>query len=233
MELNANDLEIILLPGKNPPKQFLAKYNQAYLCWRQTWEHAFKLEMNHHEVFFSDNFTRQDEVLALFYKGECVGLTFFRGVNFAEKGTCQDSYFEYWPETSVHALCKHGKRIYVISQFTIHMDYRKNYFDLSLRDLLVGLCYERFVNTDYDAGATAVRVQKHMEQAVSKVGATTLASNMPYDFDQKVDLISYFHDKIHESTVPGIAELVNQIYPKTISLVLPLTLRKKEVARVA
>lgn len=231
--MDPRDFQLYLLPGTNPPAGFQSFYEKAYLCWRNNWEHAFKMEMGSDAWLSSDQFTRQDEILALFYQGECVGVSCFRRVDFNLNSSRHDSYFEHWPETAMHSLLKHGKRVLVISQFAIDQDYRKSFQGVSLRDLLIGLSQARFSSDEWcETGATALRIQKHMEEAVYKVGATPLVRNMPYILNQTVDLVGYFHGSVYASTVPGISELVDVIFPKTIALVYPI-IERREVSNVA
>lgn len=231
--MNPEDFQLILLPGSNPPEEYKSHYESAYACWRKNWEHAFKMEMGSEAWLSSDQFTRQDEILALFYQGQAVGVSCFRRVDFGLTSSKHDSYFEHWPETAIHALTRRGKRVLVISQFAIDMAFRKTFQGTSLRDLLIGLSQARFSSDTWcETGATALRIQKHMEEAVYKVGATPLVRNMPYILNQTVDLVAYFHGEVHPSSVPGIAELVSEIFPRTIALVHPIQLQS-EVAHVA
>lgn len=211
MDMNFDDITLVLLPGQNPKAALLHKYNKAYNCWRETWL-SYQTEMKQDKLLHSDAFTRQEEIMAIFYKDECAALIFCRHVDFNQDATIHDSYFEVWPEIAIHRLCKEGKRILVFSQFTLNPKYRKNYLGLSWKDLLVGLCYERFVRSDCDAGATAARVQKHMEEAVYKVNGTTLFKNLPFHETQSVDLVGFYHDTVCSSVVPGIGPLAEAIF---------------------
>src|SRR5438067_2503694 len=137
MALDYKDFELILLPGKKCPAAYLSYYEKAYHCWKETWETAFKHEMNHEQKLFSDPFTRQDEILAVFYKGICMGVTFFRWVDFSIESTLHDSYFEHWPSAALDALRRDGDRIVIISQFTLNLKTPKSLEGISARDLLI------------------------------------------------------------------------------------------------
>lgn len=218
MDFNQTDIELILLPGRCAPPELHEKYNKAYQCWRETWL-SYQGEMKQEQHLHSDGFTRQEEIMAIFYKEECVALIFCRHVDFTEAPTIHDSYFEVWPELALRKLRKDGEKILVFSQFTLNSKFRKAYLGLSWKDLLVGLCYERFIRSDCDAGATAARVQKHMEEAVYKVNGTPLFKNLPYHETQSVDLVGFYHKTVCPSTVPGIATLSEALFDKaTISV---------------
>lgn len=218
MKLKPEEIELIIFPAKCPSKIFLEAYNQAYACWREVWDSFYK-EMSTSEKLFSDTFSRQDEIITLFFRGECAALLFCREVDFSENATFHDSYFDIWPEEALKRLCKDGNKILLISQLSIREKFRKSYLGLSWRDLLVGLCYERFHPSDCHAAATSVRIQKRMDQSILKVNGTPLVHNLHYRFDQNVDLVGFFRDKIYPSTVPGIAQLANEVFSNRISLV--------------
>ena len=52
----------------------------AYECWSQVWKQTFT-ELEGRSVLHSDDFTRQDEVGALFHGYECIALFFSRQVD--------------------------------------------------------------------------------------------------------------------------------------------------------
>jgi hypothetical protein len=52
----------------------------AYECWSQVWKQTFT-ELEGRSVLHSDDFTRQDEIGALFHGYECIALFFSRLVD--------------------------------------------------------------------------------------------------------------------------------------------------------
>lgn len=236
-DININDLELIFLPGRFPPKEYLDKYHKAYHCWRSVWEHAYQVELHNLEDMPSDSFTRQDEVLSLFYKGQCAGVTFFKWIDAAEEPVVEDSYFKRWPEIAFRKLCTQGKNIVISSYFTLHFDYRKNFMGLPWKDLLMGLIAKRFVVSGCDAMAGTTRLAKNVGEVAYRTGASPLIKNMPFASEEdKVDLVAWFQGKVGDSVVPGVAALVDQIYAeRTVALVKPFhpITTVREVKRVA
>ena len=234
MDINLKDLELILLPGKCAPLEYKDYYLKAYQCWRSVWEDAYKKEMHVDAPLMSDDFTRQDEILALFHKGECSALVFFKWVDCKESPVKDDSYFKHWPELAFRKLCKNGHKVIVCSQFTVHFNYRKKTsLEVSWKDLLMGLLVERFRHSDADAMTGTMRVIKGMGEATYRTGATPLMKNLMYDHGEIIDLVAFYQDAVTDSVVPGIAGLVQEIFPKTIALVNPIIQPNKEVKRAA
>lgn len=233
MEIDVSELQVILLPGKCPPKQHLDTYLKAYNCWREVWEETYKKELKLNKYLTSDDFTRQDEILALFHKGECTALVFFKWVDSSEDPVAHDSYFKVWPELALRKLSSRGPRILVCSQFTVHSKYRRN-SSVSWKDLLIGLLVERFRFSDCDAMTGVTRLQRNMGEATYRSGAEPLMKGIPFTAeDDLVDLVGFFHDKIIDSPVPGIHELVAQIFPKVIALVKPVIKHSDQEKRAA
>ncbi|HXH74194.1 MAG TPA: hypothetical protein VNJ08_04470 [Bacteriovoracaceae bacterium] len=119
MQIDVTELELILLPGKCPPKKYMHHYLKAYHCWREVWDKK-------NGGLTSDEFTCQDEVIALFHKGECSAVCFLK-----------------WVEAD--------ERQMVCGQITVHAKYSENDKQIPWKDLLVALVRERFKHSDRDS----------------------------------------------------------------------------------
>jgi hypothetical protein len=199
--------------------------------------HAYQVELNNTEYMPSDNFTRQDEVLALFYKGECAGVTFFKWIDGNELPVIDDSYFKHWPEIAFRKLCLQGNHLVISSQFTLNFNFRKNFMNLPWKDLLMALVAKRFVLSGCDAMAGTTRLAKNVGEVAYRTGASSLIKSMAFaNEEDRVDLVAWYSGKVGDSTVPGIAALVNDIYAsRTTALVKTLLsiTSIKEVKRAA
>lgn len=235
MEIDVSELQLILLPGKCPPQEYLEYYLKAYHCWREVWEDAYKKELHQDKFLVSDDFTRQDEILALFHKGECTGMIFLKYVEATEDPVIQDSYFKVWPEIAFRKLCSQGPKVIVSSQFTVHFKYRKNNSGIPWKDLLMALIMERFRHSDQHAMTGTMRLVKNMGETTYKGGAVPLVRNIAYSSEEdRVDLVAAFQDTVTDYQSPGIPELVNIIFPRAIALVRPIIHSQKlETKRTA
>ncbi len=231
--LDVEKFKLILLPGKCPPEMYKKHYVETYDCWRKTWEFAYKNELNENSFLFSDDFTRQDEIAALFYGDECAAICFFRWVDFDEGPAEHDSYFEVWPEMARHKLCREGRKVLVGSQFTLNFKYRKMVEEVHIKDLFAGLVVRRFLLTDRDVMTGTMRISKGMNTTSYNSGAQPILQNVQHTCNQEpIDLVAFYRSSINGSTVPGVNELVDRIFSKTISLVHPLGVHQ-EVKRAA
>jgi hypothetical protein len=141
---------------------------EAYRCWGEVWKQTFQ-ELEDRTDLPSDDFTRQDEVGAIFHGYECVALTFFRWVDLSNPMHQDDSYFAVWPEDARAAACSDGSAICVSSNFTIAAPWRRA-SGCSLKDVLAALVVERFLISDADALVGTMRNDRRMNEVAYGVG---------------------------------------------------------------
>src|ERR1700712_5758269 len=80
---------------------------ECYRLWTEVW-HETLLDLDAVEHVPSDEFTRQDEVGAIFHGYECIALSLFRWVDLAEPMHFDDSYFAVWPQAAREKASRDG-----------------------------------------------------------------------------------------------------------------------------
>jgi len=192
-----NDLYYALLPGSNPVAEGKELYEKAYLCWKEVWT-QMRREIGVADHLCSDNFTRQDYVGALFYKDDCVALSFLRYCDYNRADFKDDSYFDNWSPAAQKELASRGNKILVCSQFTIHPKARGTTLGFSMKDVLTGIMIETFLNSDADGMTGALRVSKGVNKASENWGAHLIEKNVQAGgyATETADLVGYFKDKI-------------------------------------
>lgn len=185
---------------------------EAYRCWRATWRDAF-VELEHHSELYSDDFTRQDEVGAVFQHDECIALSCFRWVDLSAPMNRQDSYFRVWPEAARVAACREGSNICVSSSFTIAADWRRSPV-CSLKDVLMALIVERFLASDADAVVGTVRNNRGIDKLIYRNGFLPILHNVRlYGVD--VDLGAFYRKaSTRVPTSPINEQIVQALRPK-------------------
>jgi hypothetical protein len=185
---------------------------EAYRCWRATWRDAFA-ELEQHSELYSDDFTRQHEVGAVFQHDECIALSFFRWVDLSVPMNREDSYFRVWPEAAIDQACREGARICVSSSFTLAAGYRRSNV-CSLKDVLVALIIERFLISDADAVVGTVRNNRGVDKLIYRNGFLPLMRNRRmYGVD--VDLGAFYRRASRrEPTSPINEQIVQALRPK-------------------
>lgn len=185
---------------------------EAYRCWRATWREAF-VELEQHSELYSDDFTRQDEVGAVFQHDECIALSFFRWVDLSAPMNRHDSYFRVWSEAARDQACREGSRICVSSSFTVAAGWRRSTV-CSLKDVLVALIIERFLASDADAVVGTVRNNRGIDKLIYRNGFLPIVHNASlYGVD--VDLGAFYRKASKRKPTSEINEqIVQALRPK-------------------
>ncbi len=145
---------------------------EAYRVWSEVWSETFR-DQDGLNFLPSDQFTRQDEVGAVFHGYECVGLSCFRWVDLTMPMAFGDSYFEHWPESARDAATRGGTRVCIGNQITVAKEWR-NASGGSLSAVVTALCIERFLRSDADAILGTMRDDRGMTELTKLLGATVL-----------------------------------------------------------
>lgn len=189
-----DETDLYILPGRNPHSRYLDIYAKTYHCWKEIWSDTFRNEMNVNEVLFSDSFTRQDEILALFHQSKCVGLASIRYINPSYPGSIDDSYFRSWPYPLIQKIKMENSIIATASHFTIHRKYRGSKQIIHWKKLLISLFIENFKRSSskIQIMVAAARRIKSNEKNCYNSGAVPLAVNLNYHIPgEKFDLVSW------------------------------------------
>ena len=155
----------ILRPRATKSRTWLV---EAYRCWSEVWKRTF-YELENRRELPSDDFTRQDEILALFSDDECIALCFCRWLNLSNPIHADDSYFSIWPRSAREEVRAEGARICVPSNFTIAMPWRRAQ-GCSLKDVMLALSIEHFRDSTADALVGTMRNDRGMNAVAYRNG---------------------------------------------------------------
>lgn len=198
--IDFDQIDVYLLNGikRNNPKELQGIYQKTFKCWYDTWNHYFHGEYETDVKLNSNEFTRQDEIIAIFYKGECFATTFFKEVNWDDETAALDSYFNPWGPEVIEGLTARGKNVLICSQFTVARNFRNRKTDIPWKYILSGFNMKRFLETDCDAMTGTMRVSKGMGRMSVEAGATPLAVNVPCkDHEgELVDIVAFFQTEV-------------------------------------
>ncbi len=198
--IDFDKIDVFLLKGnlKNNPEELHEAYKKTFKCWHETWDDYFNNEYKFNMRLNSNEFTRQDEVLGLFYQGECFAVTFFKEVNWSDETAALDAYFNTWTPEAIAGLRARGDNVLICSQFTVAKKYRQQKTDIPWKYILSGFNMKRFLESSANSMTGTMRVSKGMGRMSVEAGATPLAQNVPCpDHEgEAVDLVAFFHKEI-------------------------------------
>jgi hypothetical protein len=200
-----------LLRPRDPGPADLALLGHAYQCWSDVWTQTFA-ELDDAKTVPSDDFTRQDEIAALFHEWECIGTAAIRWVDLSSRIHMDDSYFAIWSEEAIEAAIAHGNRICIVSSFVVAIPWRRARGG-RVRDLLGALLVERFLQSDADTLVATVRNDHGMNSLCYKLGLIPLARNAILH-GVPVDLVAFHREKCaRQPLLPAMEEMVLALLP--------------------
>ena len=204
--IDFDQLDVYLIKGnlKDNPSHLKGIHQKAFECWHETWDDFYHGEHHSAGKLNSNEFTRQDEVLALFYNDECFAITFFKEVNWSDKSASLDAYFNAWTSEALDLLRQRGDQVLICSQFTVAKNFRNRKTDIPWKSILFSLSIKCFLESKNDVMTGMMRVTKGMGKMSVMAGGTLLAENVVCadHENEPADLIGFFHD--------GVGKVYNQ-----------------------
>jgi hypothetical protein len=183
----------------------------AYRCWQEVWSETFR-DLDGVVRVYSDEFTRQHEIGALFLNNVCIGLTGFRWVNLSGAASLDDSYFKVWPKTPLRLLQRDGPNVCIGSNLTVLANWRGRLHGPSVKELLLALSIERFLASPADALAGTMRNDRGMNALSYQLGFTALLEGAVHH-GVAVDLVAFYRDARAAHPKPaGLHEVVEELW---------------------
>ncbi len=212
--INYDNLRFLVLPSKNPSQKEVQDYNNAYEAWLRVWKDAYK-ELKLEKPIYSDEFTRHDHINCIFYGAQCIASVHSRIVDISIPATVEDSYFKIWNTQDVKRIRSHGNKVMIISNMTVHKEWRKSFCDLSIKDLIIYLCCMRFKSSAAAVMATYTRNSKNVNELVKRFGAQVIRKDVQ-NFNKKdlVDLFIFSKDSVTAGTDPTVQTLGGKLLEK-------------------
>lgn len=199
MKISVNDLQYILFPISNlgTDENSRAIANEVYKTWKLVWSKAF-LELDGNEKLFSDGFSRQTKIGALFYKDICVSLATFRETDFSHAFQREDSLLEAWDEEAFTRLLIDGPKVTVCSYLSVHPDFRGEIAPSMTLKLLISLMSIRaFLQSNSNVMTGTMRCDRGTNKAAKAVGATPLKKSSMHGGE--VELVAFYKNHIIEN----------------------------------
>ncbi len=195
---DSRDVAAYVLKGKklNNPGAYHRIYDLTFKAWHETWEKTYQEDFRSGKRLNSDTFTRQDEILSLFYRGECFALCIFSHINLDEEQTQLDSYFNCWSEEAIQKLATKGPNVITCTQYTISKDFRRPQWKV----LITGMIGKYFLSSGRDAMSAITRVAKGIDKLSYAQGGVQLATGLHYEAGAEkaeVDLVAFFPENVY------------------------------------
>jgi hypothetical protein len=169
-----------------------ARQIEAYECWHRVWSETFR-ELDGTDNLFSDDFTRQDEIGALYQGNECIGVTGYRWINLEFPYFKDDSYFRAWPREILESIAATTPRVCVGSNLAVAPEWRGARHGFRVGDLLLALHVRRFHETNPELAQImlgTMRNNRGMNALSYRLGATPIVEGAIHH-GVEVDLVIF------------------------------------------
>lgn len=210
MDLKLQELQYYVIPGEGVAPEHRAIHREAYRMWKDVWSQTL-LEVDGSSQLFSDNFSRQSNIGALFRAGECVAMTVQHQVNFEEPTAADDSYFVAWPPRALKELTRDGSRVLICSHLTVAPAHRGLIApNLTYKLLIVDLAVRLLLESDCAVMTGTMRKMKGAHKTAFQTGASLICEDV-VQHGEKADLVGFYKKTIQNNT-----ELTKSVWTDTL-----------------
>lgn len=221
-DLNKRMLRFLVIPTRSVEPQYQTDLNKAYSCWKSVWSKALSDEMNVKDVLYSDSFTRQQLLTAVFYGEEPLCLATLNPYNLNLQKDLDDSYFKVWPEEVLDKLRIHTNVVFASCHATVNFNFRKGQLGFSGIELLCAMLVQYLKSTDVNTIVCTPRREKRVQEACYRTGAVLHVEDIPYTIPgQRIDLITWHSWIDQDRWDPDIRSLTHYIWENSTTIVLP------------
>ena len=168
----------------------LDRYNRLFDLWYQIWVET-RREVNPSLPTPSDNFSRQDEVIGLFYEDRPIATICHRYVDLQQRCIMHDSFFTgLWTDQVKESLAQHGRWFVLGSHVFIDPEFRKMASGYPTKNILCQLSFHRLNFANVDGVIGLMRKDKGMHDVFYKAGAKPLIKDVQF-YQIPVDIVMF------------------------------------------
>ncbi len=208
------EFQLVTLTGRMQNVELRNLATEAYLHWYNSWNQFFSLANKSH-LLASDNFTRQDDIFAIFHNEKCVAMICSRFCDLSYPNIKADSYFLPWPEVAYQNLRKDGDFAAIGSQISVDQNYRGMIEGFSLKNIITILSMSYLFKSGVNVVAGSMRADRNMHSMCYKLGAKKLAENIVLH-ECPVELIGFFPKSHPLQLEPSESALAERLWSNKI-----------------
>lgn len=189
----------------------ISDYNDAFSLWYRVWLET-RREVDDKLATPSDSFSRQSEILVLYYQDKPIATCCHRYIDLRHQCTIHDSYFtsSIWPESVTAMVPSLGQTCLLGSHIFIDPDFRKGKSGLPIKNIVCSLSLAHVDGTKPDVLLGMTRVDRGINKLFHDSGAISLHANTSW-YHIPVDLIALFPKQIPIAIDPQYQEAVRVI----------------------
>jgi len=192
-----------------PTKARGAVPDAAYELWHSVWLATFR-HLAGASHLDSNEFTRQDEILALSHAGVCISITALRWIDRTTRIGREDSYFRPWPPD---ALQKIGPLLAVSSNTVIAETFRGARIQSDgaepqrLSELIIGMALRRFAASKFHEFIGVARNDRKMDRVAAALGGKVIGRIIVHGIESDIMLFA-------RSALPAFGPAIEEIWTR-------------------
>lgn len=192
--MNLKNLEVYIFSGGAIEESNRDIYEECYLAWKEVWQLTL-LELDGTEKIFSDAFSRQDKLCAIFEENKCISFVGLRAYDFSLRTSREDSIFEAWDEESLKTLLAQGKKVLCCSNLGVRSGYRGEISPgLTLKALNIFLAVQVLLESQCQVMAGTTRADRGVNRAAFSNGAHYIKTSQMHGVE--VDLVCFYKEEL-------------------------------------
>lgn len=222
MDSWVQDVEYVLMPSRSPVPGYEEEYFASYLVWRKAWL-KFRGEVDIKDKLAADGFLVSHEIGALFYKGECVGLSAFTHGTLSRGPLPDHSWWNAWTPEAIEALRRISDNIIICSQFTVNPEFAGKNQIVRWKEIVSLVSQLRYIHSPADVMAGHLNLTRGMQNACGEEnGATVLDPCRAFSFYGKqieAQLVAYERKNLHAMIAKKeLGPLADALWSKLVHL---------------
>lgn len=208
--MDKSALSLVFINGAQVEVSLKWNYQSIFHHWHSIWSQTFK-EVDEAKTTFSDQFTRQDEIMGLFFEGRCIAACCHRVVDLSLSSFNSDSYFEPWPAEAISKLRRDGDLIVIDSQISVDPNFRKLHSDIRIIELMTLLSLRHLTVLPVASITAAARNLRSMNEMFEKFAPETLVPNVTYH-GEETSLYAFYPRQVRfDKTSAELVELADDL----------------------
>jgi len=208
------DFQLVIFNGREVEPKVIPYVAEGFKHWVSVWNQRFT-EAGGRPLLVGDNFTRQDDIFAIFHNDKCIAMICSRFCNLSYPNIKADSYFLQWPEIAFQKLRADGDFAAIGSQISVDPDYRGLIEGQSLKNVITILSMNYLFQSGVNVVTGTMRADKNMHSMCYKLGAQKLAENIVMHAGP-VELIGFYPSRFPLQLTKEEKELMNQLWSNRI-----------------
>lgn len=209
--MKQNQYRLVVINGHEVEPSLLPDYQRVYDHWNSVWSATFQ-EVESQKKFFADNFTRQDEIVALFDGDICIAAMCHRLMDIRMQPFQKDSYFEPWPAADYAELGAYGDKVVIANQFSVDPNYRRTTSnDMRTSELIAYLSFSHLARLPV-SGITGTTRNARSANAVFEKYPHTKLADVVYHGEETSLYAFYPHKMSFEQISEPVRELGDYLW---------------------